>query len=562
MKKRLAALILAAAMLISCLAACGGNDESASVSGETSSQQQSSSEASAPEDDGTRDINGLTLPITPEKTEISVLMVYDSNVIEDPNDIAGVKAMEEATNVHVNWTVYSQTVMLEKFSQMMATGELFDVMFPGGTNSYSGGYQQGIEDGVLIDMDPYIKEYMPNYMALLESNSKAKKQATSDDGLMHSVRVLRGTDENLKIPGAFLGPAIRADLLEKMGEDVPETVDQLHDLLVKCKEAGMTAPMTLQGDGGTSLSLAWGVNTDWSTNFWQYDEETQKVCYAPFSENWDVYLDTMRDWYAEGLIDKNFTIGSPVISGDYSNYENDQCMFIDTWFNFLTGDEIYRQGFVSNDKVNIVPLTGIVLNPGDPTIWCGNESYVNQEIYVTTEAEDKIDVVSKWIDYHYTTEGMRYKYYGIEGESYTLDSSGEVTYTDAILNDPDGLSIGDALSKYAMRTYFGYQSETAENSTAIASAAGGSVPVIEASEVWSSADITVHVPPVTLSQEENEYINTYITDIQTMLQERMTKYILGTDTTSHEEFREKLKASHIEECTARMQAAVDRYNAR
>ena len=39
---------------------------------------------------------------------------------------------------------YSQTEMLEKFSQMMATGEFFDVMFPGGTNSYSGGYQQGI----------------------------------------------------------------------------------------------------------------------------------------------------------------------------------------------------------------------------------------------------------------------------------------------------------------------------------------------------------------------------------------------------------------------------------
>lgn len=561
MKKRLIALILAAAMLVCCLSACGGNNESSSPSSGTSSEEQSS-EVSAPEDDGTRDINGLKLPITPEKTEISVLMVYESNVIEDPNDIAGVKAMEEATNVHVNWTVYSQTEMLEKFSQMMATGEFFDVMFPGGTNSYSGGYQQGIEDGVLIDMDPYIKEYMPNYMALLESNAEAKKQAAYDDGLMHSVRVLRGSDENLKIPGAFLGPAIRADLLEKMGEDVPETVDQLHELLIKCRDAGMSAPMTLQGDGGTSLSLAWGVNTDWSTNFWQYDEETQKVCYAPFAENWDVYLDTMRDWYAEGLIDKNFTIGAPVISGDYSNYENDQCMFIDTWFNFLMGDEVYKQGLVSNDKVNIAPLTGIVLKSGDPITWCGNQSLVSQEIYVTTEAADKIDVVSKWIDYHYTTEGMRYKYYGIEGESYTLDSSGEVTYTDAILNDPEGLTISEALGKYAMGTYFGYQSETAENSVAIASAGGGSVSMIEASEVWGSADISVHVPPVTLSQEENEYINTYITDIQTMLQERMTKYILGTDTTSHEEFREKLKASHIEECTAKMQAAVDRYNAR
>ena len=565
MKKRLIACILATAMLIGCLAACGGNKESSAVSNEPSSQSgadEPSSKTSAPENDGTRDINGLTLPITPEKTEISVLMVFESNVVEDPNEIAGVQAMEEATNVHVNWMFYGQTEMMEKFNQMMATGEFFDVMFPGGTSSYSGGYQQGIEDGVLIDMDPYIKKYMPNYMALLESNPEAKKQAAYDDGLMHSVRVLRGTDENLKVPGAFLGPAIRADLLEKMGEDVPETVDQLHTLLVKCKEAGMAAPMTLQGDGGTSLSLAWGVNTDWSTNFWQYDEKTGKVYYAPFAENWDAYLDTMRDWYAEGLIDKNFTVGSPVMSGDYSNYENDQSMFIDTWFNFLMGNEIYKQGYISNENVNLVPLTGIVLHPGDPTIWCGNESYVSQEIYVTTEAEDKIDVVSKWIDYHYTTEGLRYKYYGIEGESYTLDSSGEVTYTDAVLNDPNGLSIGDALGKYAMRSYCGYQSETAENSAAIAAAEGGSVSLIEASQVWSSADVTIHVPPATLSQEESEFINTYITDIQTMLQERMTKYILGTDTSSHDEFREKLKASQIEECTARWQAAVDRYNAR
>lgn len=192
-----------------CLAACRREQESSAVSNEPSSQSgadEPSSKTSAPENDGTRDINGLTLPITPEKTEISVLMVFESNVVEDPNEIAGVQAMEEATNVHVNWMFYGQTEMMEKFNQMMATGEFFDVMFPGGTSSYSGGYQQGIEDGVLIDMDPYIKKYMPNYMALLESNPEAKKQAAYDDGLMHSVRVLRGTDENLKVPGAFLAP--------------------------------------------------------------------------------------------------------------------------------------------------------------------------------------------------------------------------------------------------------------------------------------------------------------------------------------------------------------------
>ena len=42
----------------------------------------------------------------------------------------------------------------------------------------------------------------------------------------------------------------------------------------------------------------------------------------------------------------------------------------------------------------------------------------------------------------------------------------------------------------------------------------------------------------------------------------MVKYILGTDTSPHEEFRDKLREFHIEECTQYYQDACDRYNAR
>lgn len=213
-----------------------------------------------------------------------MLLVYDSPIVEDMNDIAGVKAMEEATNVHVNWTTYTQTEILEKFQQFLATGEYFDIMFPAGTNTYPGGYEQGIEDGVLVDMDEYIKQYMPNYMALLNSNEDAKKQATYDDGKIHAVRVITGDKDGVGPSDAMMGPTYRADLLEKMGEDVPETIEELHDLLVKCKENGMGAPMTLESDGGTTLSWAWGVNTDWSSNYWQYDKETATVMLAPFAE--------------------------------------------------------------------------------------------------------------------------------------------------------------------------------------------------------------------------------------------------------------------------------------
>ncbi len=556
MKKQIMAGLLTVSVLTGTLTACGGS--SSNNTSATSAPAGETSEAAAE----TREINGLTLPVSDEKQEISVLIVYDGNVVDDLNEIAGIKAIEEATNVHVNWTTYTQAEMPERFQQLLATGEYFDVMFPGGVESYSGGYEQGIEDGVLIDMDPYIREYMPNYMSLIESNEEAMKQATYDDGKLHSVKVIKGTDEHVEGPGAIMGPSYRADILEEMGEDVPETVEDLHQLLIKARDRGMTAPMTLESDGGTSLSLAWGINTDWSTNYWQYDIETKKVVYPPFATNWDDYLDTMRDWYAEGLIDKNFTVGSPLLSGDYSNFENDQTLFIDYWFSHVMGNELYSQGYISNEKVDVKPLAGIVLNKGDEITKCTWDACIGQDIFVTTQAEDKIEVISKWLDYWYTPEALRYKYYGIEGESYTVGSDGSIEFTDQILHSPDGLSISDELSKYALRSYFGYQSSTGENSVPIAAAGGDAVPMIESVKIWASPEVTIHLPQVTLSAEDTEYTSRYMTDIQTLLQERMVKYIMGTDTESHDAFREKLKSFNIEECTKRYQAAVDRYNAK
>ena len=551
--KKLLATFLALTMLLSTAACSNGGEPSSSAGGNEESSQSVE----------TRDINGLTLPISAEKQEISVLMVYDSQIVEDPNEIAGVKAMEEATNVHVNWMTYTETEMLEKFQQLLATGEYFDVMFPGGTSTYPGGYEQGIEDGVLVDMAENIEKYMPNYLALLKSSEDAMKQATYDDGKMHSVRVIKGNDEGVDGGGAFMGPAYRADILAEMGADVPETVEDLHQLLIQCRDNGMTAPMTLESDGGTSLSWAWGVNTDWASKYWQYDYSTDTVLLAPFAPGWDDWLDTMRDWYAEGLIDKNFTAGSAAISGDYSNFENDQTLFLSFWFNFLMGKELYTQGYVSNDDLDLQPLGGIVLNKGDDPVKCSGNACIQQEIYVTTQAKDKIDIISKWLDYQYTQEGINYRYYGIENESYVVDETGNITFTDAILKNTDGISVSDALGKYAMRTYMGFQSETAEISVQVATSSDGAIMQIKAGEVWASPEETISIPVgVQLNQEENEYVNSNMTDIITLMQERMVKYILGTDTTSHDEFRETLKSHNIDEITQCYQDACDRFNAR
>lgn len=559
--KKLLVMLLALTMVLSLLSACGKKDSGsdakpAAEEGEKSAEE--SEEAAEPEQEN---INGLVLPITEEKTELSVLTVYESALITDPNEIKGNAAMEERTNVHINWQVCGQTEMLERFQVVLSTGEYPDILIPAGTNVYPGGYEQGIADGVLVDMDP-LTEYMPNYMLLVNSDPEVRKMAAYDDGKFHGIKTIQGTDTEIKGPGAVFGPTYRSDLLEKMGEELPTTIEGWHQLLIKCRDAGMTAPMTLESDGGTALSLAWGVNTDWSTNYWQYDYSTGTVTYSPLVPAFEDWLKTMRDWYAEDLIDKNFTAGAAIITGDYSNIENDQTMLFDIWFGFQNGTFLHDAGFVSNENVYMQGFPGVSLEEGGEVIKCVGDSPVGQELFVTTAVKDPV-IAAKWLDYCFTQESADFRYYGIEGESYTIEN-GEKTYTDAILHPEGDLTPSDQLGYYAMRTYgIGYSNQQAGDRLSIATSPNGRSAQIESIDLWASPEKSIHLPAgVALNAEESELCNQYMTDIQTLVQEYMVKFIIGEDTTPYSEFVEKLKSYHVDECVACWQAAADRYNAR
>lgn len=567
MKKKMVALLLLVSMLACLFSGCGkketttpdNKDSSKDVVTENKADDNKKEEEKTEEKEQEY-AGGLALPLSDELVELDVVTVWESDIFSDPNEIEGVQAMEKRTNVHINYQTYGQTEMLEKFTLLLNTGEYPDILFPGGTNTYPGGYMQGIDDGVLVDMKDYL-QYMPNYMALLDSNPEAKKQAAYDDGEIHGIRVIKGTDTEVVGSAPAFGLTYRADILEAMGEDLPNTVDEWHDLLVKCRDRGMNAACMIESDGGSNISYAWGVNTDWSSNYWQYDYNTGKVAFGPMLDGFDGYLKEMRKWYEEGLIDKNFTAGNYLILGDYTNIETDQNMLICTWFGFASGTYLYDSGMVSNPNVRMEAAPAIVLKEGDKSCTSIVSNPIAQELYVMTTCEDP-ELAAKWIDYLYSEEGMKYRYYGIEGKSYTYDENGEIVFTDAIINPTDGMTPSQTLSYYAMGSYMGYQNEQAGQKLSLATSAGDS-SLIKCQAVWSDIDQTIGLPGgVALSVEEQEVVTQYFTDIKTAVQERMVKYILGEDNTSHEDFVEKLKDYGVEEVVACYQSAVDRYNNR
>ncbi|HML45440.1 MAG TPA: extracellular solute-binding protein, partial [Clostridia bacterium] len=100
-----------------------------------------------------------------------------------------------------------------------------------GWRGFPGGPRGLLEEGVIIPLDGLIADYAPNLTKIYEESPDAKKQATLDDGANYYFPFLR-----LEPESKAGGPILRKDWLEKLGLDLPVTMDDWHDMLVAFRD--------------------------------------------------------------------------------------------------------------------------------------------------------------------------------------------------------------------------------------------------------------------------------------------------------------------------------------
>lgn len=506
----------------------------------------------------TTEIGGLTLPLCNEKKELTVWLCYSGTVMQDLNDIEGIKKMEEITNVHINWIPVNQDDAVQKFATLIASGNLPDIIYP---VQYPGGEEVGIEDGVIYeDMDSLIREYMPNYMALLNSSEQARREATSDSGKMLVCRTIVGQDGTAESEGTYMGLAYRADLLEKLGLDVPTTVEGWHDALVAARDAGIPYPFVLDNDGGTAFANAWGVATQSLREFLQVDGD--KIVCGQASDNWKGYLDTMRQWYSEGLINPNFTTFHFFLDTMASVDKNETLLYSMALSGFC-GDNYFQKHMVGNAEEFLQAVVAPAAVPGVETIDCGDRKIAKGPIFISTSCKDPV-LAAKWLDFQYTTEAEYLNWYGIEGQTYVIGEDGTPEFTDLVLNNPDGMPPVDVLQHYALNqgtSYLGKHNFSADLKLSSA-LSGGTNYQAEAVAIWSSPKTNVSVPEcLTLTAEESDIYSTF-TDIQTYIDKYTVAYITGQDVQPFEDYVKALYKIGLQDVIDTYQAAYDRYLAR
>lgn len=470
------------------------------------------------------------------------------------NEMTYYRELEKRTGVKVEFSHPPAGQASEQFNLMIASGSdsLYDMM-EYNWNEYVGGPDKAVSDGIIVDMTNMLEENAPNISKVFKENDTYRRLAFTDDKRFCLFPMLSRSKYRV-----FGGIMIRKDWLDDLNLPVPETIADWEITLRAFKEQkGAAAPLTLAN--WQMFGNIGHFNNAFHVGLNMY-MENGKVKYPQMEPSYKEFLSLMNKWYEEGLLDNEYdTNSSSVIDAKMTNGTSGAT------YGYI-GGTIGRYMSAVKDKDPNYALAAApypVAKAGDEAQFMEYQFDVKSPyVAITTNCSDPAGAM-KWMDYVYSEEGSILKAFGVEGDTYTKDGDSYV-YTDKIMNNPDGLSIAEAMgvnvrvNEPAPGLEYGGDDYLKQYYT---------IPAQwEALTVWSKFVENVPktmLPPLTSTVEESEEFVSINNEIKTYVEEMVLKFIKGSEPLeNYDKFTERLKSMGVERLVEIKQQALERYNSR
>ena len=312
----------------------------------------------------------------------------------------------DAYHIKVEYTPITRSAQINDYMQMLASGKAPDIIFhydmPQELAYYAEGAMQELD---LDEIAYYAPTYWENMKETIETYGKV-------DGGYYFFFADR--------PDAYNGVTlIRQDWLDQVNRDIPTTLEELNEVLLLWKEAGL-------GNGGGCL-IQNSFTYDYPFRKWPVDEK-ERALYSDLAVaafTWEptyLFLKNMNYQYNNGLIDTEFYLNTDdaatqadFVSGKSGIYN----------FNISSGTTVL-DSLLKNDPDARVSLL--------PTSAKSPEGYMPQTrafwpfglimgINHSTSAEERA-AVWMYLEWLSQPENLFYFQNGIEGVNYTLDEDG------------------------------------------------------------------------------------------------------------------------------------------
>ena len=575
MKKRIVSLLLASALLSALMAGCGGTGTDASANSSAapavSEQEQTSAPAptAAPQIDSAEESAEEAstsepaaqfapyewpLPLTEDGATFSISMMINpqlASYFAGYEDNPSWQEYSKRTGVNFEFQNISAMNIGEQYNLMFASGDYPDIMHSG-LSYYSSGADAAVDDGVILDLAPYLEEYAPNYLYWVDKVG-GFANITTDEGYRPGFVHILDTPSITRS-----GPVTRGDWMEALNIDTPSTIDELHDMLLAMyREYGAQCEFDASA---SAFSGAWGTNLTISTfpsvSYPIYQVDGQ-VVYGPVTDEAKDYLKTMKSWLDEGILYKdfatrtsNFGTISDFAAGVFSYYNGDT-------------DALATAGsYFTDPNATIVALPYAVRQEGDVIPFDGyhisTSTLTGQGTFSITSSCPDVELAVSVLDWRYSEEGSFLFNYGIEGISFEYDANGEPQYTDLIVKNENGLSATWLAAVYMdeygyVEKYTKFDSQMTQQQ-------------LEAREIWSDHVESLYDLPkaLTLTAEESELFSKNMADIASYTSESILKMLTGEMDIDQDygTFVDTIYSMGLQDCIDCYQAALTRYNAR
>ncbi len=511
------------------------------------SGQQSEDGIAAMNTEGVKE-GKITFPLEEQKT-FSFWFAPEADGLEQLSsfhDNLAVKTCEEQTNVLLDFIEVSFMSQSETFNLMVASNDYPDIIQRFGDN-YTKGIDNAIDEDIIVDLTDLLPDYAPYYSHLRDTNNEIKKSTTTDSGRVGSFYFLIG-DADL---GPRQGLWVREDWLNAQNLDVPKTYDELHEVLLKFKDAyGASDPLLLTNMGYFSnLTLLGGY--DVGASFYNQDGT---VKYGPIEDGFHDYVEMMHQWYTEGLISSDFATRTEFsLMFDATPIVNDST---GVWNANYRADDSWKN---SAADPNFTPLAiPDMTKTGTEQIHVGGKgSNVNAYGCVVSTGCDDPETATAWIDWWYSDEATMLNSYGVEGETFNYNEDGQPLYTDLILNNPAG-------SARAMRNVYTGMSLAFRVFRVVTAGYDNGYDILDRG-TWNENrdnawDISLFINRTT---EEGEDYSAVMSEVETYVEENIPKFIIGDrDLAEWDTYVQDIKNMGIDTALEIQSDCVERYESR
>lgn len=492
---------------------------------------------------GVSDSGVIKLPNVNEPITLTVFAGLDSNlkgVIDDYNDNQFFQELEKRTRVHLEFIMPGTEKEQEVYNEMVASGGMADIITHEG-NLYPDGWDAAVDDGLYLDMTPYLDTYLKDYNRIRTSSPLLEKSTTTAKGRIVSIHII-----NTEPQGPWMGLQVRKDWLDDLGLDVPVTYKDWEEMLQLFKsKKGAYAPLSIGQNGYMSISHALSAGFGVMESFMQIDG---KVVYGPITEGWKSYLTLLNQWYKKGLIDPDFMINgawqvdkSMVISGETG-----------AWNAMYTMISEYEKA----GNMHVIPVAPPVINKGDQLHIRKEDTYMGNSVAISASCKFP-EVAMQLLNYLYTDEGALLANYGIKNDTFVYGPGGKPMVTDKIRNNPV-YSMPQAQALYLMppSRFGGLYDWTRELSA---------VPEkdIKALDIWAAADDDYILPgKLYYAGEEAGQRAAIISAVTSYVNESTVKFIIGSSDINKEweHYISTIEDMGIKKATQITQNALDHFN--